>query len=56
MAAMPLLIHDTPEAIQYTQAILNFMMLAQYVLYNEKRPWYMKHALYRLEITKIAFE
>ncbi len=28
VAAMPLLIYDAPEAIQYAQAILNFTMLA----------------------------
>ncbi len=53
---MPLLILDAPEAIQYTQAILDFTMLAQYVSHNEETLRYMEHALYRLEKTKIAFE
>ena len=36
MAAIHLLIHNTLEAIQYTWAILNFTILAHYVLYNNK--------------------
>ncbi len=53
---MPLLIHDTPEAIQCAQAILNFTILAQYVSHDDKTLRYMEHALYGLEKTKIAFE
>ncbi len=53
---MPLLIHDTPEAIQYTRAIFDFTILSQYVLQDDKMLRYMEHALYRLEKTKIAFE
>ncbi len=56
MGAKPLLIYDTPEAIQCTQAILDFTMLAQYVLYDDETVRYIEHALYRLENTKIAFE
>ncbi len=56
MVALTLMIHDAPEAIQYAQAILDFTMLAQYVLHNNKTLYYMEHALYRLENTKIAFE
>ncbi len=56
VVATPLLIHDAPEAIQCTRAILDFIMLAQYVLYNEETLRYMEHALYRLEKTKITFE
>ncbi len=54
--AMLLLIHNASEAIQYAQVILDFTILAQYVLYNDKTLWYMKHTLYRLEKTKIAVE
>ena len=46
---MHLLIYDTSEAIQYTQAILDFTMLAQYILYNNKTLPYMKHRLYMLK-------
>ena len=56
MAATPLLIHDSPKAIQFVWAILYFTILAQYVLYDEEMLCYIKHALYRLEKTKIAFE
>ncbi len=56
MAVTPLLIHDAPEAIQYARAILDFTMLAQYILHDEETLRYIEHALYRLEKTKIAFE
>ena len=56
MAATPLLIHDVSEAIPYIWAILDFTILAQYVLYDEERFRYMEYALYRLEKTKMAFE
>ncbi len=55
-AATPLLLHDVPEAIQCVRAILDFMMLAQYVSHDDETLRYMEHALYRLEKTKIAFE
>lgn len=54
MAAKSLLIHDAPEAIQSTWAILDFTILAQDVLHHDKMLRYMKHALYRLEKTKMA--
>ena len=53
---MLLLSHDAPEAIQYTWAILDFTILAQYVLHNDEMLRYIEHALYKLEKTKIAFE
>ena len=56
VAAIPLLIQNAPEAIQYSRAILDFTMLAQYVLHDDKTLQYMEHALYRLGKTKIAFE
>ena len=56
VAAMLLLIYDAPEVIQSTRAILDFIILAQYVLHDEETLRYIKHALYRLEKTKIAFE
>ena len=52
----PLLMQDALEAIYYTRAILDFTMLAQYLLHNNKRLFYMEHALYRFDKTKIAFE
>ncbi len=56
IAAISLLIPDTPKAIQYIWTILDFTMLAQYVLHDEKTLCYMEHALYKLEKTKIAFK
>ncbi len=56
VAATLLLIHDALETIQYTRPILNFIILAQYVLHDNEMLRYMAHALYRLENTKIAFE
>ena len=56
VAATPLLIHDAPEAIQCARTILDFTMLAQYVLHDDETLRYIEHALYRLEKTKIAFE
>ena len=53
---MPLLIYNTSEVIQCVQAILNFIMLGQYVLHDNKTLRYIEHALYRLKKTKIAFE
>ena len=56
MVVTPLLIHDAVETIQYAQTILDFTMLAQYVLHNNETLHYMKHALYRLEKRKITFK
>ena len=56
VVAMPLGIYDALKIIQCAQAILDFTMLAQYVLHDDKTLRYMEHALYRLENTKIAFE
>ena len=53
---MPLLIYDALKPIQYTQAILDFIMLVQYILHDKKTLWYIEHTLYRLEKTKIAFK
>ena len=40
VAATPLLIHDAPKSIQCAWAILDFIMLAQYVLHDNKTPLY----------------
>ena len=53
---MLLLIQNVPEAIQCTQAILDFTMLAQCISHDDETLRYMEHALYRLKKTKIAFE
>ena len=56
IAAMLLLIHNVLETIQYARIILDFTMLAQYVLYDNETFRYIEHALYKREKTKIAFE
>ena len=50
------LIQDAPEIIYYAHAIFDFTILAQYPLDNNEILFYMEHALYRLDNTKIAFE
>ena len=56
VGAMPLLIQNALEAIQYAQIILNFIVFAQYILYNDKTLRYIDYALYKLEKGKIVFE
>ncbi len=51
-----LLIHDVSETIYFAYAILDFTILTQYPLYNDKTLFYMKYALYGLDKTKITFE
>ena len=53
---MFLLIYDALEAVQYTWAILDLTILAQYILHDDEILRYMEHVLYRLEKTKIVFE
>ena len=55
MAIIDLLIYDISEAIQYTSTFLNFIMLAQYSLHDNKTLCYIEHTLYRLKTTKIVF-
>ncbi len=55
-AATSLLIQDAPKIIYCAHTILNFTMLAQYLLYNNETIFYMEHILYRLDKTKIGFE
>lgn len=56
LTATLLLIHNNPKAIHCVCAILDFMMLAHYMLYNDKTLAYMKYILYKLEKTKMVFE
>ena len=51
-----LLIQDASKTIYCIYAILNFIILAQYPLYDNKIFFYMDYALYRLDKTKITFE
>ncbi len=50
MAAIPLLIHDAPEVIQCTRAILDFTMLSQYVSHDEETLRYMERFLIMQDI------
>lgn len=36
MVTISLLIHDALKAIEYTQAILDFIILAHYILHNKE--------------------
>ena len=56
VATLLLLIYDVQETIQYTRIILDFIMLIQYILYDDEILRYIKYALYKLEKTKIPFE
>lgn len=51
-----LLIQDVLEIIYNTYVILNFIILAQYSLQNDKILSYIKHALYKPNKIKITFE
>ena len=53
---MPLLIHNAPKIIQNAWAILNFMILAQYILHDNKMLCYMELILYGFEKKKISFQ
>lgn len=53
---MPLLIYDTPKTIQYTQAILDFIILAQYISHDKEILCYIEHTLYKGENTETLFE
>lgn len=54
--AIYLLINDAKKTIHWICAILDFIILAQYLLYNNKTLSYIEYLLYRLDKTKILFE
>ena len=56
VATTPLLIQNALEAIQCARAILDFMILTQYVSHDNETLRFIEHALYRLEKTKIVFK
>lgn len=56
MTTILLLIYKAQKAIQYTWALLNFIILTQYILNNKKMFCYREYPLYRLKKTKILFE
>ncbi len=50
-----LLIMRTFAAIHFAQAMINFMILAQYHLHDEETLWYLEHALFWLNKLKNVF-
>ena len=56
VATTLLLIYDALEPIQYTQAILDFTILAQYISHDNKTLRHIQHVLYKLKKTKIVLK
>ena len=50
-----LFIKKRDTTIHYARAIMNFVMLAQYVFHDENTLNYMKYALYRINSLKTIF-
>ncbi len=50
-----LLITKASAAIHFAQAVINFVILAQYHLHDEETVWYLKHALFQLNKLKNVF-
>lgn len=51
-----LLMHNVSGVIKFTLIILHFIILPQYISYDNKTLYYIKHVLRRLKKTKIAFK
>ena len=56
IAATFLTIQNATGILYCIYATLDFIILVQYLLHNNKTLFYINHALYRLDKTKIAFE
>lgn len=56
VAATFLLIQNRPKTIYCIRVILDFTILTQYLLYENKTFFYIEYALYKLDKTKITFE
>lgn len=52
VGATLLLMQDAQEIIQFARAILDFKMLAQYILHDDETLPYMEYALNKLEKRK----
>ncbi len=50
-----LLITRASAAVHFAQAVINFMILAQYYLHDKEILWYFEHALFRLNKLKNVF-
>jgi hypothetical protein len=51
----PLLVKRFPEAIYYTRAVIDFIMIVSYKMYSKSTLQYLEHALYCIDKTKEAF-
>jgi hypothetical protein len=51
----PFLLDTAPEALEYTRALIDFIILAQYRSHDENTLGYMEQALLRIDNTKEAF-
>ncbi len=51
-----LLSSKEPGAIHYTWVIVDFILIAQYKTHDEETLYYLDHALYRIDKTKIVFK
>ena len=54
-AIAPLLIGKRDAAIHCARAVMDFLVLAQYVSHDENTLSYMEHSLYRLDHLKTVF-
>ncbi len=50
-----LLITRASAAIHFAQAVIDFVILAQYHLHDEETLWYLEHALFQLNKLKNVF-
>ena len=51
----PLLIQDHSAALDFTCALVDFILIAQYQSYNDKTPGYLEQTLYWIDLFKECF-
>jgi len=51
-----ILVHNTSAAVHFTQTIINFVMLTQYISHNKNILQYLKHALFQINKLKNIFQ
>lgn len=49
-------LQDISKIVHYIYIIVEFTMLVQYLLHNNKTPFYIKYGLYRLDKIMIEFK
>ncbi len=52
----PLLAHDASAAVHFTWAVVNFVMLTQYISHNEDTLQYLSHVLFQINKLKNVFQ